>query len=161
MISIHPRGRVLAALATAVGLASGCASFDPPGSVYEAGQLQRPESVTTAVVERVRPVQIDDSSPTSTLVGELGGGLLGAVAGSAIGGGRGSWVTGVAGGLAGGLAGHEIEDHVDRKPGYEITVRLRDGRLQAITQPASEGDFHPGEHVRLLQSDNGTVRVTF
>lgn len=161
MHPILPRARLAAALAVAAALASGCASFDPPGSVYEAGQLQRPEAVTTAVVERVRPVQIDDSSPTSTLVGELGGGLLGAVAGSAIGGGRGSWLTGVAGGLAGGLAGHEIEDHVDRKAGYEITVRLHDGRLQAITQPASEGNFHPGERVRLLRSDNGTVRVTY
>ncbi|PLQ00815.1 outer membrane lipoprotein [Cupriavidus pauculus] len=161
MLSTFNRMRVVSALLITTGLASGCASFDPPGSVYEAGQLQRPESVSTAVVERVRPVQIDDSSPTSTLVGELGGGLLGAVAGSAIGGGRGSWISGVAGGLAGGVAGHEIEDHVDRKPGYEITVRLHDGRLQAITQPASEGNFYPGEHVRLLRSDNGTVRVTF
>jgi len=161
MFSNLNRMRVTAALVAAAGLASACASIGPSGTVYDAGQLQRPESVSTAVVERVRSVQIDDSSPTSTLVGELGGGLLGAVAGSAIGGGHGSWITGVAGGLAGGVAGHEIEDHIDRRAGYEITVRLRDGRLQAITQPASEGNFYPGEHVRLLRSDNGTVRVTF
>jgi len=154
------RVRVMTALLVTSALASACASFDPQGTVYEADQLQRPESVATAVVERVREVQIDGSSPTSSLVGELGGGLLGAVAGSAIGGGRGSWLGGAAGGLAGGLAGHEIEEHVERRPGLEITVRLRDGRLQAITQPASEGHFYPGQHVRLLASGNGTVHVT-
>lgn len=147
-------------LLLAATVASGCANLEQTGTVYDASQLQRPEDVSTAFVERVRPVQIDERSPTSTLVGEIGGGLLGAVAGSAIGGGRGSLLTGVAGGLAGGLAGHEIEDHVDRKPGFEITVRLLDGRLQAITQPASEGDFYPGQRIRLLRSDNGSVRVT-
>ncbi|MGO4763322.1 glycine zipper 2TM domain-containing protein [Cupriavidus sp. 2KB_3] len=141
-------------------LASGCAEFAPPGSVYSAGQTSLPQTVTMATVERVRVVQIDDSSQGSSLVGELGGGLLGAVAGSAIGHGHGSLLAGVAGGLAGGLAGHEIESRVERHPGYEITVRLPDGRLQAITQPASEGSFYPGQRVQLLWSEDGKVRVT-
>lgn len=149
-----------AALVASALLTTGCAEFAPPGSVYSAGQTSLPQTVTMATVERVRSVQINDSSQGSSLVGELGGGLLGAVAGGAIGHGHGSLLAGVAGGLAGGLAGHEIESAVDRHPGYEITVRLPDGRLQAITQPASEGSFYPGQRVQLLWSEDGRVRVT-
>lgn len=58
-------------------------------------------------------------------------------------------------------AGHEIESGVERKPGLEITVRMPDGRLQAITQPASEGEFYPGEPVRLLAAEDGTTHVTY
>lgn len=50
---------------------------------------------------------------------------------------------------------------MERKPGLEITVRMPDGRLQAITQPASEGEFYPGEPVRLLAAEDGTTHVTY
>lgn len=116
--------------------------------------------VTMAHVERVRPVTIDASTRTSSLVGELGGGLLGAVAGSAIGHGRGSLLAGIAGGLAGGFAGHEIEGHANRVAGLEITVRMPDGRMQSVTQPTSEGSFYPGQPVQLQTAPDGTTHVT-
>ncbi len=141
-------------------LASAAPSTRRQAASYSAGQTSLPETVTMATVERVRVVQIDDGSQGSSLVGELGGGLLGAVAGSVIGHGHGSLLAGVAGGLAGGWQRHEIESSVERHPGYEITVRLPDGRLQAITQPASEGSFYPGQRVQLLWSEDGKVRVT-
>ena len=50
---------------------------------------------------------------------------------------------------------------VERKPGLEITVRMQDGRLQAITQPTSEGQFYQGDSVRLLTAGDGTTHVTY
>lgn len=148
------------AVVSATMLATACASLGPQGDVYTMAETQRPQQVATATVERVRNVEIDASTQTSGLVGELGGGLLGAVAGSAIGEGRGSVLSGIAGGLAGGLAGHEIEQRVEREQGLEITVRMPDGRLQAITQAASEGSFYPGQQVRLLTAADGKIHVT-
>ena len=47
---------------------------------------------------------------------------------------------------------------VTEKKGIEVTVRLENGELRAITQEADE-EFRPGERVRLLSS-GGTTRVT-
>jgi outer membrane lipoprotein SlyB len=47
---------------------------------------------------------------------------------------------------------------VTKKQGLEITVKLDNGELRAITQEADE-TFRPGERVRLL-SGGGVTRVT-
>lgn len=54
--------------------------------------------------------------------------------------------------------GQNVEQHANNRPGFEITVRLDNGELRAITQAADEM-FRPGEHVRLL-SNGLTTRVT-
>jgi len=148
------------ALVTAATLVTGCANLDTRGDMYSMAETHRPDMVAMATVEHVRPVTIDASTRTSSLIGELGGGLLGAVAGSAIGHGRGSLLAGIAGGLAGGFAGHEIEGHANRIAGLEITVRMPDGRFQTVTQPAAEGSFHHGQPVQLQTAPDGTTRVT-
>jgi outer membrane lipoprotein SlyB len=56
------------------------------------------------------------------------------------------------------VAGNAIERKVTEKKGIEVTVRLENGELRAITQEADE-EFRPGERVRLL-SGGGTTRVT-
>ena len=61
-------------------------------------------------------------------------------------------------GAIGGLAGNAIEEGATKKPGLEITVKLDNGELRAITQDADES-FRPGERVRLL-SAGGVTRVT-
>lgn len=43
--------------------------------------------------------------------------------------------------------------------GYEITVKLDNGRVVAVTQPAGKETFAPGNRVRVL-SDGHTARVT-
>jgi outer membrane lipoprotein SlyB len=91
--------------------------------------------------------------------GALGGGALGAVAGSAIGGGRGSILTGIIGGIAGAVAGNEVQGRMDRHNGLEITVRLANGDLRAITQADDGQMFYAGQQVRLLSS-GGITRVT-
>ena len=145
----------IAAVVAASALISGCASTSS-GSVYSKGQARQEQTVRMGVVESVRQVTIEASDSG---VGTLAGGAIGGVAGSNIGGGnRGSAIGTILGAVAGGLAGKAIEEHGSKKPGLEITVKLDNGELRAITQDADES-FRPGERVRLL-SGNGVTRVT-
>lgn len=138
-------------------LLSGCATPGGSADVYNVSQAQREQTVRMGTIESVRAVQITEGSTSG--LGLLGGGAVGAVAGSAIGGGRGSLLTGIIGGLAGAVAGNAIERGVDNQAGVEITVRLDNGELRAITQAATGEVFQAGERVRLLTS-GGITRVT-
>ena len=141
--------------AAALLLLSGCAGPSSSGGVYTPGQAQREQTVRMAVVEGVRQVTIEK---TPSGVGAVAGGVVGGVAGSSVGGGKGSTITSILGAVAGGLAGQAIEGGVGRKTGLEITVKLDNGELRAITQEADE-QFKPGDRVRLL-SGTGVTRVT-
>jgi outer membrane lipoprotein SlyB len=124
--------------------------------VYSHGQAQREQVVRMATVETVREVTLDGGQSG---VGVLAGGALGGIAaGRNIGSGTGSLVAGIIGAVAGGLAGQAVEGQVSKKRALEITVRLDNGELRAITQEADEL-FRPGERVRLLSS-GGVTRVT-
>ena len=143
------------AIIVAAALVAGCASTSS-GSVYSSGQARQEQIVRMGVVESVRQVTIE--GPKNG-VGTLAGGALGGIAGSNIGGGnRGSAVGTILGAIAGGVAGNAIEQNANKRPGLEITVKLDNGELRAITQDADEG-FRPGERVRLLSS-GGVTRVT-
>lgn len=144
----------LSLLAVTVGMA-GCAGRSSSGSVYTPGQAQREQTVRMGVVESVRQVTIE---PQQSGVGAATGGIVGGVAGANVGGGRGSIVGTVLGAVVGGLAGQAAEGAFTRKAGLEITVKLDNGELRAITQEADE-TFRPGERVRLL-SGTGPTRVT-
>ncbi|KXU85328.1 hypothetical protein CR51_40415 [Caballeronia megalochromosomata] len=146
------------AVACTVGM-SGCASMSSSADVYNSTQTQHEETVRMATVESVRGVTIDNNNGQSMPLGALGGGLLGAVAGSAVGGGHGSLLAGVIGGLAGAVAGDQVQNHLERQKGLEITVRLDNGDLRAITQAADGQMFYAGQRVRLLSS-GGITRVT-
>jgi outer membrane lipoprotein SlyB len=153
-MKIIARTAIAGALA-ALGLISGCASTSS-GSVYSGGQARQEQTVRMGVVESVRQVTIEGSKSG---VGTIAGGAIGGVAGSNIGGGsRGSAVGTILGAVAGGLAGNAIEQGTTKKQGLEITVKLDNGELRAITQDADES-FRPGERVRLL-SGGGVTRVT-
>lgn len=144
------------ALAALTALAvTGCATQSNSSAVYNAGQVQREQIVRMGTLESVRQVAIQ--RPDSG-VGTLAGVGLGGVAGSAVGGGRGSIIGAIVGAVAGGVAGNAIENSADRRPGYELTVRLDDGELRAIVQEADE-PFQPGDRVRIL-SRGGVSRVT-
>jgi outer membrane lipoprotein SlyB len=145
----------ISAIVAASALISGCASTSS-GSVYSSGQARQEQTVRMGVVESVRQVTIERSDSG---VGTLAGGAIGGVAGSNVGGGnRGSAVGTILGAIAGGIAGKAIEENAAKKPGLEITVKLDNGELRAVTQDADES-FRPGERVRLL-SGNGVTRVT-
>jgi len=134
---------------------TGCASTSS-GSVYSSSQARGEQTVRMGVVESVRQVTIEGSKSG---VGTIAGGAIGGVAGSNIGGGnRGSAVGTILGAVAGGVAGSAIEQSATKKQGLEITVKLDNGELRAVTQDADEV-FRPGERVRLL-SGSGVTRVT-
>jgi outer membrane lipoprotein SlyB len=139
---------------------SGCAYNSSSADVYTASQAQREETVRMATIESVRGVKISSNNGQPTGLGTIGGGALGGVAAaSAIGGGNGSIIAGIIGGLAGAVAGNAVENSVAMKNGLEITVRLDNGDLRAITQTANGEVFQAGERVRLLSS-GGVTRVT-
>lgn len=138
---------------------TGCAYNSSSADVYSASQAQREQTVRMGTVESVRAVTISSNDGRPSGIGALGGGALGAVGGSAIGGGRGSILTAIAGGLAGAVAGNAVENSVAKQNGVEITVRLDNGDLRAITQSATGEIFRAGERVRLLSS-SGVTRVT-
>lgn len=133
---------------------SGCAS-SMSGSAYSRDQARGEMSVRLGVVESVRQVTIEG---TKSPAGGLAGGVIGGVAGSHMGRGSGSTVGAVVGAVAGGLAGSAIEEGATRQNGLEITVKLDNGQLIAVTQAADE-TFRPGERVRVL-SGRGTTRVS-
>ena len=139
-----------------IGLAvGGCATPSNSNAVYSGAQVQREQIVRMGTLESVRPVTIQHQDSG---VGTLAGVGVGGVAGSAIGGGRGSIIGAIVGAVAGGIAGNAIENNADRRPGYELTVRLDDGEMRAIVQAADE-PFQPGDRVRIL-SRGGISRVT-
>jgi outer membrane lipoprotein SlyB len=138
-----------------LGILTACATPPESGTVYNSYQTMNEQSVRMGVVESVRQVTI--ASPESG-VGTLSGAALGGLAGSEIGGGKGSIATGLIGAVAGGLVGQRVERNASNRNGFEITIRLDNGELRAITQPADEM-FRPGERVRLLSNGYNT-RVT-
>lgn len=140
-------------LATTVLLA-GCPA-STSGSAYTREQTRTPQEVQLGVVESVREVQIEG---TKTPIGPAAGAVIGGVAGSSLGKGKGSTIGAVVGAVAGGLAGGAIEEGVTRSKGLEITVKLDNGRLLAVTQNADE-NFRPGDRIRIL-TGGGVTRVT-
>jgi len=147
---------LIASIMLGTAVLAGCATGSNSGSVYSRGQAQREQVVRMATVETVREVTLDGGQSG---VGVLAGGALGGIAaGRNIGSGTGSLVAGIIGAVAGGLAGQAVEGHVSKQRALEITVRLDNGELRAITQEADE-IFRPGERVRLLSS-GGVTRVT-
>lgn len=147
--------RLACLVAIAAAFLSGCQTPTSSGRVYSSGQARQELTVRMAVVESVREVIIEGSRGPA---GTIAGGAVGGIAGANVGGGRGSTVGSILGAVAGGVAGQAIERNVTERKGLEITVRLENGELRAITQDADE-QFRPGERVRLL-SGNGVTRVS-
>jgi len=138
---------------------TGCAYNSSSPNMYTSSQAQREATVRFGTVESVRMVKISSNDGQPSGLGAVGGGALGAVAGSAIGGGRGSIAAAIIGGIAGAVAGNSIENGVAVRDGLEITVRLDNGDMRAITQSPNGELFQAGQRVRLLSS-GGVTRVT-
>lgn len=143
-------------VALAMSALAGCAVQSDSANVYNRNQTMGEQTVRMGVVESVRKVTIDKGKSG---VGSLAGGALGGIAaGSTIGGGNGALAAGVLGALLGGVAGDHVDAKASHRAGLEITVKLDNGELRAITQDADE-QFEPGQRVRIL-SGRGTTRVT-
>ncbi len=144
---------LLAATAMAALLA-GCAP-GLGGSSYSREQARREQTVRMGYVESLREVKLEG---TRSGVGPAAGAVVGGIAGSTVGQGRGSAIAAVIGAVAGGVAGQATEQGVTGKRGVEVTVKLDNGQMVAITQEADD-TFRPGDRVRIL-SDGATSRVT-
>lgn len=144
--------------ATLIGLAvvmvSGCAT-GLSGSDYPRSQARQEQSVRTGVVESVREVQLEG---TRSGVGAVSGAVAGGIGGSEMGHGTLGALGAVLGAVGGGLVGQALEEGVTRRKGLEITIKLDNGSLVAITQDTDEV-FKPGERVRIL-SGGGVSRVS-
>ena len=146
--------KLVVAVVVVMGVLGGCAG-SMSGSAYTREQARQVQEVKMGVVESVRQVQIEG---TKSNIGTAAGAVVGGIGGSNVGGGKGSTIGAVVGAVVGGVAGSALEEGVTRKPGVEITVRLDNGSVLAITQEADE-IFHTGERVRVL-SGGGVTRVS-
>ena len=88
----------------------------------------------------------------------VGMGTCGIAAGATIGSGWGAAASALGGALLGGYAGNAIENHTSKTQGLEITVRLSNNQIIAVTQPADQ-QFNAGDRVRVLTTGSRT-RVT-
>jgi outer membrane lipoprotein SlyB len=146
--------KAIIALLLAAGL-TGCVVAPHSASVYSGRQTQNEQSVRMGTVDSVREVSIANGS---TGTGTMAGAALGGLAGSGVGGGKGAVAATIAGAVVGGIIGSNIEADANKRRGVEITVRLDNGDLTAVTQEADQ-TFRVGERVRLLSSGR-TTRVT-
>lgn len=135
---------------------AGCATPGLGGGNYTRAQARGEQSVRLGVVENVRDVVID---ARDTGTGTLAGAALGGIAGSTLGGGHNANAAGaIAGAVVGGIIGSNVEKNANDRRGVEVTVRLENGKLIAVTQEKDE-EFRVGDRVRIL-SGQGATRVT-
>lgn len=151
MKKIASVGLSLLAAVSIVGCAAGQGAGD-----YSRTETRKVMSVRMGVVESIRHVKLEG---TKSPVGTIGGAAVGGIAGSTIGAGKGSAIGAVLGAVAGGLAGSAAEEGLTRKQGVEVTLKMDNGEILAVTQEDGGENFAPGERVRLLQ-DGRTTRVT-
>ncbi|PXV61732.1 outer membrane lipoprotein SlyB [Dyella jiangningensis] len=139
IITLLPLALALSACATSPGAAS-------PGAV----------EVRAGVIEQITDVQIETNHHTG--VGAVVGGAVGLGVGSLIGAGTGRDVAMVLGTVGGAVAGNEVQKHYDKPvAGQQIVVRLKNGVLISVTQPASSG-FSKGEKV-YIEGNGENARV--
>lgn len=147
--------------AIVVALVAGCATGPKSysGAVYKGGQAQRSQQVTTGVIVGIRQITIqDDPNITGASVGAGMGAL--AVLGLAGTGGNpyGLAAGAIAAGVLGGTATDYIAKKVLEQPGFEFTVKMRDGRITTVVQTNIDM-MATGDQVYLTQSADGTLRV--
>jgi outer membrane lipoprotein SlyB len=106
----------------------------------------------------VRAIEVIPVASRPVGAGAILGAIVGGVVGNQFGSGSGRALTTIGGAVAGGVAGNAIEDRASKRAGLEITIKLDNGQMIAVTQEADEA-FHPGERVRIL-SGHGATRVT-
>ena len=117
------------------------------------GQQPGAMEIRQGVIEQITPVELQSNHHRG--VGAIVGGLGGLGIGSLIGGGTGRDVAMVAGALGGALFGNEIQKKHDQPvPGQQIIVRIKNGVLVAVTQPA-DPNLRTGQSVYIEGSGEG------
>ncbi|MGH8029054.1 MAG: glycine zipper 2TM domain-containing protein [Arenimonas sp.] len=96
----------------------------------------------------VESVTVVQTTGTASGGGAVLGGIVGGVVGSQVGDGDGKKVATVAGVVGGAVAGNAIEKNM-AKQGYEVSVRMDDGRRLTVTQGNIGSGLRAGSRVRL------------
>ena len=105
------------------------------GACANTGGPQEVE-IRTGVIEQITSVQIASNQHRG--VGAVVGGLAGLGIGSLIGAGTGRDVAMVVGAIGGAVAGNEVQKcHDQPVAGQQIIVRVTNGVLVSVTQPAN------------------------
>jgi outer membrane lipoprotein SlyB len=95
-------------------------------------------------------------SGAGATVGAVSGGAIGAQFG---GGTDDKILAGVAGAIAGALIGDAVEESATKQPGYQYEIRLDNGEIVYIVQPADHPAYARGTRVDLVEGRNGRVRI--
>jgi len=138
-----------------LGMGLVACSSTPSSGTYEKKQAGVLQEVQFGTVHSVRNVLIQNEDKG---VGSASGAVLGGLAGSHVGGGSGRIAGAVVGAVLGGIAGSTIDKNVQTKRGIEITVRLTNGKVVAVTQLA-EQRFNVGDRVKVI-GNHGSAKVT-
>jgi len=107
---------------------------------------QAARCTSCGVVEAIRTVEVQGEASG---LGAAAGGVAGAVVGNQIGRGDTRTVITVAGAAGGAYAGHQIEKQMKKSTAWRITVRLDDGSVRTLSQPAAP-PFAVGDRVRIV-----------
>jgi outer membrane lipoprotein SlyB len=81
-------------------------------------------------VESVNLVEVRGDAPN--VIGTLAGGVLGGVIGNQVGGGSGKDIATVIGAIGGAYAGNRVENNMDRRKVFRVSVRLEGGTSQSF-----------------------------
>jgi outer membrane lipoprotein SlyB len=156
--------KTFTAFLACVGLValSGCAG-NLGGSSYYRNEARSIQRVELGTLIAVHIVQIKGGSARGGISsGEVGtgvGAVAGGIAGNSFGSGNGRALATVGGVVLGALAGHAIGSNMGATTGVQLTVRLKNGRLIAVTQQAGHTNWRLGQEVEVLISQDGTARV--
>jgi outer membrane lipoprotein SlyB len=104
--------------------------------------------VNCGVIDAIRVVQVQGEASG---VGAVAGGVAGAVVGNQFGHGAANTLLTLGGAAGGAYAGNTIEKHVKTHTSWRVTVRLEDGTVRTLSQPA-QPPFAVGDHVRIVNS---------
>jgi outer membrane lipoprotein SlyB len=138
----------LLATATLAASLAACASSPGYSTRVMSSSPAAPYSTSCYNCGTVESVTAVQTTGTSSGGGAVLGGIVGGVVGNQIGGGDGKKVATVAGVVGGAVAGNAIEKNM-AKTGYEVTVRMDDGRRLTVTQPNVNSGIRAGSRVRL------------
>lgn len=134
---------------------AGCQTASQQSGAYSARQIESAMRSSSGTILSVRQVQVQKDQ---TGIGAVGGTVLGGVTGSTIGSGRGKLLA-VAGGAAAGAAlGNMAEKANAVGNAVELEVELEDESVIVVVQELND-DFNPGDHVKVLEANDGTIRI--
>jgi outer membrane lipoprotein SlyB len=150
-----PIGVVLVIIMLSAQLLISCQPASQGGRTFTPSQAQTAMRSFNGTIIHLTEVQIQHEE---TGAGLAAGGVVGGIVGSTIGSGRGSTLATVGGALAGAALGSGVERARGTRPAWEIEVQLDNGDILVIVQEQDDV-FAVGDHVRVIEARDGTLRV--